>query len=117
MSRRVVIVGAGAAGTLQALHLARAGAAPVLVERGERPARGVAYGTTRPEHLLNVPARRMSALADDPGHFGRWFAERAGGTDEDYAPRMLYGDYLGELLDESGVPVVRSVWRQGRRVA
>ena len=107
MSRRVVIVGAGAAGTLQALHLARAGAAPVLVERGERPARGVAYGTTRPEHLLNVPARRMSALADDPGHFGRWFAERAGGTDEDYAPRMLYGDYLGELLDESGVPVVR----------
>ena len=106
MSRRVVIVGAGAAGTLQALHLARAGAEPVLVERGDRPARGVAYGTNRPEHLLNVPARRMSALADDPGHFSRWFADRAGGTEEDYAPRMLYGDYLGELLDESGVPVV-----------
>lgn len=105
--RRVVIVGAGASGTLQALHLARAGASPVLVERGARPARGVAYGTTRPEHLLNVPARRMSALADDPGHFSRWFADRTGGTEEDYAPRMLYGDYLAELLVEAGVPVVR----------
>jgi uncharacterized NAD(P)/FAD-binding protein YdhS len=104
--RRVAVVGAGASGTLQALHLKRAGADVTLIERGPRPGRGVAYGTVRPEHLLNVPARRMSALADDPGHFSRWFADQSGGTEEDYAPRMLYGDYLTELLAQSGVPVV-----------
>ena len=74
--RRVVVVGAGASGTLQALHLQRAGADVTLVERGPRPGRGVAYGTTRPEHLLNVPARRMSAFADEIGHFSRWWADR-----------------------------------------
>jgi len=49
----------------------------------------------------------MSAFADDPDHFTRWFAARAGGTDEDYAPRMLYGDYLAGLLDEAGIEAVR----------
>ncbi|HYD14556.1 MAG TPA: FAD-dependent oxidoreductase [Allosphingosinicella sp.] len=105
---RVVVVGAGASGTLQALHLQRAGADVTLVERAARPGRGVAYGTTRPEHLLNVPARRMSAFADEIGHFSRWWADRTddAATEEDYAPRMVYGDYLTELLAESGVAVV-----------
>lgn len=107
--KRVVVVGAGASGTLQALHLSRAGAAVTLVERGERPGRGVAYGTRRPEHLLNVPARRMSAFADEIGHFSRWWADRTGNaaTEEDYAPRMVYGDYLTELLLDAEIPVVR----------
>lgn len=105
-ARHVAVVGGGAAGTLQALHLKRAGADVTLIERGPVAGRGVAYGTKRPEHLLNVPARRMSALADDQGHFSRWFADRTGGTEEDYAPRMLYGDYLMELLDEAGIVAV-----------
>ena len=105
---RVAIVGGGAAGTLQALHLAKAGIGPVtLIERARAPGRGVAYSTQRPEHLLNVPARRMSAFADDPEHFTRWFAARAGGTAEDYAPRMLYGDYLAGLLAEAGIEAVK----------
>jgi len=105
---RVAIVGGGAAGALQALHLAKAGIGPVtLIERARPPGRGVAYSTKRPEHLLNVPARRMSAFADDPEHFTRWFAGRAGGTAEDYAPRMLYGDYLAELLREAGIEAVK----------
>src|SRR3982751_2152216 len=84
---RVAIIGGGAAGSLQALHLARAGIGAVtLIERAREPGRGVAYSTQSPEHLLNVPARRMSAYADDPEHFTRWFADRAGGTAEDYAP-------------------------------
>ena len=105
--RRVAVVGAGASGTLQALHLKRAGADVTLVERGERPGRGVAYGTARPEHLLNVPARRMSAWADDQGHFSRWYADLCGATEEDYAPRMVYGDYLTELLHGAEIPVLR----------
>ena len=40
--RHVAIVGAGASGSLQALHLKRAGAEVTLIERGERPGRGVA---------------------------------------------------------------------------
>ena len=105
---RVAIIGGGAAGALQALHLAKAGIGPVtLIERAREPGRGVAYSTRRPEHLLNVPARRMSAFALDPEHFTRWFAGRTGGTAEDYAPRMLYGDYLTELLGAAGVRIVK----------
>ena len=49
----------------------------------------------------------MSAFADDTEHFTRWFAARAGGTAEDYAPRMVYGDYLTGLLGEAGVETVK----------
>jgi uncharacterized NAD(P)/FAD-binding protein YdhS len=104
---RVAVIGAGASGALQALHLKRNGVEIALIERGPAPGRGVAYGTKRPEHLLNVPARRMSAFSDDPDHFTRWFAARAGGGAEDFAPRMLYGDYLQGLLAEAGIEAVR----------
>jgi uncharacterized NAD(P)/FAD-binding protein YdhS len=104
---RIAVIGAGASGALQALHLKRGGAEVVLIERGPAPGRGVAYGTTRPEHLLNVPARRMSGFSDDPDHFTRWFAGRAGGGAEDFAPRMLYGDYLQALLAEAGIEAMR----------
>lgn len=99
---RVAIIGGGASGTLQALHLLRAGAERVtLIERAREPGRGVAYSTRRPEHLLNVPARRMSAFPDDPGHFSRWFDARGGDADA-FAPRMVYGDYLIETLAAAG---------------
>lgn len=98
----VAVIGAGASGTLQALHLLRAGVPRVtLIERERVPGRGTAYGTTRPEHLLNVAAARMIVYPDDPGHFSRWFEAR-GGTADDYAPRMLFGDYLAGLKDEAG---------------
>lgn len=109
MSRpAVAVVGGGAAGTLQALHLKRAGTGDVvLIERERVPGRGVAFSTARPEHLLNVPARRMSALADDLDHFTRWFGGRTGGGEEDFAPRMIYGDYLAGLLAGAGIETVR----------
>lgn len=100
---RVAVIGAGASGALQALHLVRAGAEVTLIERGPAPGRGVAFGTRRPEHLLNVPARRMSALADDPDHFTRWHDARGGAGPEDFAPRMAYGDYLAGLLAAAGI--------------
>ncbi|HET9428743.1 MAG TPA: FAD/NAD(P)-binding protein [Allosphingosinicella sp.] len=101
-SRQVAVVGAGASGTIQALHLLREGIEKVtLIEREREPGRGVAYGTRRPEHLLNVTAGRMIVYPDDPGHFARWFG-RIGGEPEDYAPRMLFGDYLEALMAEAG---------------
>ena len=63
----VAIVGGGASGTLLAAQLLRAGGTRVvLIERGARLGRGVAYGTRFAGHLLNVPAASMSGLPDDP---------------------------------------------------
>ena len=96
--RHVAVIGAGASGAFQALHLVREGIDRVtLIEREREPGRGTAYGTKRPEHLLNVTALRMSVWPDDPDEFARWFVAR-GGEPEDYAQRMLFGDYLCELM-------------------
>lgn len=95
---RVAVVGAGLSGAAQALHLRRAGVPRVtLIEREGTPGRGIAYATPRPEHLLNVPARRMAVFPDDPDHFARWLAAHGLGA-EDYAERRQFGDYMTELL-------------------
>jgi len=96
----VGIVGGGFSGTMTAFHLARAGAARVLLfEKEGRFARGAAYGSRCERHLLNVPAGNMSALPDERSHFLDWLQRRdpsAGpGT---FAPRMVYGEYLDEFL-------------------
>ncbi len=77
----------------------------VLIERSAAVGRGFAYGTVEPGHLLNVPALRMSAFPDDPEHFFRWVAARAGEpgfpakvNPGDFLPRRLYGQYLGGVL-------------------
>jgi uncharacterized NAD(P)/FAD-binding protein YdhS len=100
--RRIAIVGGGLTGTLVAAHLLRL-ARPVAVtmlERGPRFARGLAYGTDRPEHLLNVAAKQMSAFDEDPQHFQR-FASRADPSPEAFHPRSRYADYLSVVLTES----------------
>ncbi|GGP67936.1 FAD/NAD(P)-binding protein [Saccharothrix coeruleofusca] len=118
---RVAVVGAGASGTLAAVHLLRAAADRgrplrlVLVDRSGEFGPGRAYRTADPEHLLNTPAGRMSAFADDPDHFVRWNLGR--GRDVDgaaFLPRGDYGRYLTEaLLAEErragGVAVVERV--------
>jgi uncharacterized NAD(P)/FAD-binding protein YdhS len=102
----VGVIGAGASGVLIAAHLRRI--APevrvAILDAGARAARGLAYGTPYGAHLLNVPAGRMSAFADDGEHFLRWLRGRvpdaAGHT---FAPRSLYGEYLAEVLAEAAV--------------
>ena len=102
----VAVVGAGAAGTLTAIHLvdqaARERRALDIVLLDPRPdiARGVAYSTTDQRHLLNVPAGGMSALPAEPGHLVDWL--RAHGRPDagpaDFVPRADYGRYLDETL-------------------
>ncbi|HYI39008.1 MAG TPA: FAD/NAD(P)-binding protein [Allosphingosinicella sp.] len=102
---RVAIVGAGYSGTIAAVEISRAvpGAEIVLIEKSGHFARGAAYGTSAPGHLLNVRARNMSALAGEPGHFADWAAGEGHGAD-DYVPRRDYRRYLARLLDgASGV--------------
>jgi uncharacterized NAD(P)/FAD-binding protein YdhS len=105
------IIGGGISGCLVAAQLLRTAQAPlkiVLFERMTDVGRGVAYGTENREHLLNVPANRMSALPDQPDHFYEWVAERVGRENyparfapEDFVPRWIFGEYVRALLVES----------------
>jgi uncharacterized NAD(P)/FAD-binding protein YdhS len=108
----VVIVGGGASGTLLAVQLLRQAKGPfevVLAEPG-RVGRGVAYGTPRREHLLNVPSGRMSALPDDPDHFVRWLESTGEPPDPGgFAPRRVYGAYLQATRADAAVSAARTV--------
>ena len=100
----IVIVGGGFSGVVTAVNLVRIADAPLtvtVVNAGRPLGRGVAYGTRRPEHLLNVVARNMSALADRPNHFVEWLGTRSDLAHlstvqlrELFVPRRVYGDYL-----------------------
>jgi uncharacterized NAD(P)/FAD-binding protein YdhS len=120
----VAIVGCGASGTLTAIALARRSTAlrrPVrIVLVDPRPAngQGVAYSTTDPRHLLNVPAGRLSALPDVPDDFVGWLRSHGVPTcaPADFVPRERFGSYLSDTLDvalEAGSAVVR--WERHSR--
>lgn len=105
----IAVIGAGFSGTIAALHLLKRlpPDQPVLLcERTPEFARGVAYASGNEEHLLNVRATNMSALADDPNHFNAWLQRR--GAEQPglyhteaglFCSRGLYGTYLRGLLD------------------
>jgi uncharacterized NAD(P)/FAD-binding protein YdhS len=101
---RVAIVGAGAAGTLAAVHLLRAAPTGTALEVELIDGRGcfgpgVAYGTDDPLHLLNVPAVRMGAVSGHPEHFHEWLRGRGSELGEEaFLPRGVYGKYLCDLL-------------------
>jgi hydroxyacylglutathione hydrolase len=98
----VAIVGGGFTGTTLAAQLLRRsdGVSVVLIERGARLGRGVAYGTRCADHLLNVRAKNMSAYPDDPENFIRWaqLSHDPGMKPDDYLPRAVYGQYVASLL-------------------
>ena len=101
----VAIVGGGAAGVLVALQLLADPALSLrvaLIDPAAEPGGGAAYATAQATHLLNVPAGRMSAFQDDPGHFVRYLAARGYGDAEllatAFVPRQAYGRYLLDTL-------------------
>jgi uncharacterized NAD(P)/FAD-binding protein YdhS len=113
----IAIIGGGASGVIAAANVARElqGAAEItLIERRSELGRGLAYSTPEPDHLLNVRAGNMSAFADDPDHFFRWLRERGpalgveNATRTTFAPRMVYGAYVRDLLE---APATRGVRR------
>jgi uncharacterized NAD(P)/FAD-binding protein YdhS len=106
MSQTIVIVGAGFSGSVLAGRLLRhppAGATEiVLIERGTRIARGVAYASHDVPYVLNVPAGRLSVDPQDPLQFLKFVRQVHPDADaEDFVPRSLYGDYLHEVLDQA----------------
>ena len=104
--RTIAIVGAGFSGTATAIQLlTRHGQLPgrlLLINRHPNLARGVAYGTHSPSHLLNVPAGRMGLFPDREGdflEFVRQFDNTV--TAGSFVPRSLYGRYLGARLKQA----------------
>jgi uncharacterized NAD(P)/FAD-binding protein YdhS len=108
------IVGGGASGVILAAHLLSVenpDIRVILIEKRDQFGEGIAYSTTLPDHVLNVSAFGMSALADQPEHFRNWLIANGhadGASDPIYAERRLYGTYLNDLLDEL-------ITREGKR--
>lgn len=109
----IAVVGAGASGVIASAAILRSLRRPARVVlfdgRGSRGA-GLAYGTADPDHVLNVPAAKMGAIAEDPEHFLRWLHEdgqdpaaawRTQAVPEAFAPRGLYAKYLEDVLRTS----------------
>ena len=104
----VAVVGGGFSGLMTLVHLCRLlpGGRFALIERRPRPAPGVAYGACDAAHLLNVPAGRMGAFAEEPGGFHAWLSRTIPGAHgpDDFVPRALFGRYLRELADAELAP-------------
>lgn len=98
---RIAIIGGGFSGAMVATHLLQLATAPLsinLIEPRPSLGAGLAYGTANPRHLLNVPAKRMSAFSDDPEHFLRWLIRHGDYHADSFAPRELYGAYVRAVL-------------------
>ncbi|NGP18994.1 FAD/NAD(P)-binding protein [Devosia aurantiaca] len=104
----VTIIGGGASGVLLAAHLLRNRDTDIrvtLIERRGEFGQGLAYSASQRDHKVNVPARGMSAFADDPEHFWRWLQQRGYPSSHGswvFVPRRLYGAYLEHVLREAG---------------
>ncbi len=107
----LAIIGGGAAGTLVALNALRnatTGMQIALFEPASTLAQGIAYATPWPEHLLNVPAAKMSALPESPGDFLDYLlqADALPGVPREvladtFVPRRHYAAYLQHRLDDA----------------
>ncbi|WP_369039486.1 FAD/NAD(P)-binding protein [Stenotrophomonas maltophilia] len=107
----LAIIGGGAAGVLvaiQVLRQARSALALALFEPASQLAQGIAYATPWPEHLLNVPAAKMSAFPDQPGDFLDYLqaidacpGDAREVLGERYVGRHLFARYLQQRLQEA----------------
>jgi uncharacterized NAD(P)/FAD-binding protein YdhS len=110
----IAIIGAGFTGAILAAHLLRRHTVPFrlsMINRSGRLARGVAYGIRSSMHVLNVPAGRMSAFADDEEDFLRFVRDRVpGATAGSFVPRRRYGEYLEHVLLSAEAPHAARCW-------
>ena len=86
-----------------------------ILEPASQLAQGIAYATPWPEHLLNVPAAKMSAFADQPGDFldylmaaNAYPGEAREVLGERYVCRHYFAAYLQQRLQEAAAASPRS---------
>jgi len=100
----IAIVGGGCSGALAAVHLLTNGfrGRLTVIEPRDRLGAGLAYSTSFDQHLLNVPAGKMSAFPNQPGHFLEWLraGHLPGATADSFAPRGLFGEYVRDVLQQ-----------------
>jgi uncharacterized NAD(P)/FAD-binding protein YdhS len=106
--KSIAVIGGGFSGATTAINLARLSQVSLqitVINQRHPVGRGLAYDTRRADRLLNVVARNMSALADEPNHFVEWLGTRSEYLDdphsalrERFVPRRVYGDYLQSLF-------------------
>ena len=120
--RSIAICGNGASAAVLLCALARNGESQLdvtVIGSGEVPGQGVAYATTNDNHLLNVPAGRMSADPLQPSQFLDWLGMR-GIHNQTFAgqfvARSFYGRYLEDHLDIwlKAAPQLAVQFRQAR---
>jgi uncharacterized NAD(P)/FAD-binding protein YdhS len=107
----LAIIGGGAAGVLAAIGVLRGASQPLrllVIEPNLPLARGVAYATTREEHVLNVPVAKMSGFPEQPEDFLDYLCDVQAFpalTREQIAPmfvsRGLYAAYLRQRLQQA----------------
>ena len=104
----IAIIGGGVSVALTAYHLVRLStpARIVIIEPRAELGLGLAYSTTSTQHLLNVPAGKISAIPEKPNHFLRWVRANydAQATAADFIPRLIFGKYIQSLL--ASVPAI-----------
>lgn len=118
---KIGVIGAGFSGVAFAANLYRFSPTPVeiiLFEKTGNFGVGDAYRTPYPFHLLNVRAKDMSVFENDPTHFVNWlnstykthdYIDSNIPVDDQFVPRMLYGQYLQHLLEAIQADVVGKV--------
>lgn len=105
--RSIIVIGGGASGILLSAHILRHEDPRVrvtIIEKRGQLGRGLAFSADQPDHVLNVPAGNMSAYADAPDDFRHWLRRRHPELPDDpwlFAPRKIYGEYLGDLVREA----------------
>ena len=107
----IAIIGGGFCGNMLAVHLLSNAKAPlhiVLINAGYPLSKGVAYSSYSHKHLLNVPAKNMSAFPDKPSHFIDWIKKHENYRVIDqsalpgmFLPRNIYGYYLKDLFENA----------------
>ncbi|PWU16875.1 MAG: hypothetical protein C5B49_09915 [Bdellovibrio sp.] len=99
----VAVVGDGASGAILCAQLLRSIRPDEIhvrwLGRSKKFGLGLAYSTSDPDHLLNVPSKGMSAFENDPLHFLNWVQARdKKASPESFLPRQWYGEYLSALV-------------------
>lgn len=108
----IAIIGAGFSGTMVAVHLSRTAKnlRLLVVDKEGAFGRGVAYGVGPIQHLLNVPAGKMSAFPDEPDDFLNWVRSRGDKIDgvdasqisaDAFLPRQVYGEYILDIFENT----------------